>query len=523
MLGSTLNGRASTPPQFAPDQVLPGDGGAEPSLAIDLSHTRSQGELYVVAISGSNSPDVWHSADHGQTWSDPVPFDLNGPARGSDADVAVGPDGTVYVADLNVSHTWVQTSTDHGKSFDTGTPTTPEADRPWITASTGSTLYVAYHDFASETILVCKSTTGSTVFQPCVDAMPSPGPAAQCAGNTDIGKALRIDPKDGSLNVVFSCSTDQEAAKSPPYGPVHDYFMSKSTDGGLSWTVYPMFAADTNGGKSPTLSNFWTSFVIDDDGNYYALLDGTMDDNDVANHPYHVYLITSKDKGHTWSAPVVVDHESDGRGTHVLSDLAVTSAGQADVVWYGTTATGEPNGVCRSVAAQGACPGGEGLPAIKDPNAAVWRVSMAQSFDALDASPVFTQVPVTAQPTHYGRICTNGIVCGSSDRSLLDFISVVADCTGNAHVAFAGNPDQASGGAVNVHVADQVGGSAIAPPAACGNVPVATPEVPLAPLLPVVGAAAGLVVIAAGRRRRRVWAVAAAGSAGVDASSPSCS
>ena len=503
VVAPTVPGRASTPPQFAPDQVLPGDGGAEPSLAIDLSRTPSQGTLYVAAISGSNSPELWRSSDQGRSWSAPVPFDTGGPARGSDADVAVGPTGTVYVADLNVSHTWVQSSTDHGASFDTGTPSTPEADRPWLTAGPGSTVYVAYHDFATETILVCTSTTGSTAFGPCVDAMPSPGPAAQCAGNTDIGKALRIDPTDGSLNIVFSCSTDQEAAKSPPYGPVHDYFMSKSTDGGLTWTVHPMYAADTSGTRSPTLSNFWTSFAIDDAGNYYALLDGTMDDNDVAHNPYHVYLITSTDHGTTWSRPVVVDHEADGRGTHVLSDLTVTAAGQVDVVWYGTTATGEPNGVCGSVAAQGACPNGEGLPALGDPAAAAWRVSLAQSVDALAASPTFTQVPVTTEATHLGRICTNGIVCGRSDRSLLDFISVVADCAGNAHVAFAGNPDQAAGGAVRVHEADQVGGSALAPPQACGVPAVTAPEAPLAPLLPLAGTAAALAGLTTVRRRRR--------------------
>ena len=42
----------------------------------------------------------------------------------------------------------------------------------------------------------------------------------------------------------------------------------------------------------------------------------------------------------------LVDHDAKGAGTHVLPHLAVTAPGNVDVVWYGTAATGEPNGVC---------------------------------------------------------------------------------------------------------------------------------------------------------------------------------
>jgi hypothetical protein len=262
-----------------------------------------------------------------------------------------------------------------------------------------------------------------------------------------------------------------------------------------------MFAADTSGGKLPTFSNFWTSFAIDNAGNYYALMDGTYDDGNVATNPYHVYLLTSTNHGVSWSAPKIVDHEADGKGTHVLSDLAVSASGQADIVWYGTTATGEPNGVCGTTANQGPCPNGEGLPKAGQAGAPAWMVSMAQTFDALDAAPTFVQVPATAEVTHYGEICTNGLVCGQSDRSLLDYISVGLDCNGSAHVAFAGNPTEAAGGPTTVREADQSGGSTLSPPAAC-LVPVGggVGEAPLAPLLPLASAA---ILVAAGLRRLR--------------------
>ena len=94
----------------------------------------------------------------------------------------------------------------------------------------------------------------------------------------------------------------------------------------------------------------------------------------------------------------------------------------------------------------------------------------AVSTNALSAKPRFVQVLANRVPTHYGRICTNGIVCGSSDRSLLDYISVVVDCKGLAHIVYGGNTKaQEAAGETFVHVANQTGGVALAPPGACAT------------------------------------------------------
>src|SRR5438309_1085739 len=136
-------------PSFGPDIVLPGGQGGEPSLAIDTTSTSSRNDIYVGAIGDSNGPLEWHSYDGGKTWSAPVPFDLNGPLRGGDDDLAVNTNGDLIATDLNVSWASVQVSTDHGQSFDTGTQTAYEDDRPWLTAA-GQNVYVAYHDFVAE-------------------------------------------------------------------------------------------------------------------------------------------------------------------------------------------------------------------------------------------------------------------------------------------------------------------------------------------------------------------------------------
>src|SRR5712692_11668776 len=119
-------------PAFGPDVVLPGGQGGEPSIAIDSSPTASRGDIYVGAIGDANGPLEWHSYNGGTSWAAPVPFDLNGPLRGGDDDVAVNTNGDLLATDLNVSWASVQVSTDHGQSFDTGTQTAYEDDRPWL-------------------------------------------------------------------------------------------------------------------------------------------------------------------------------------------------------------------------------------------------------------------------------------------------------------------------------------------------------------------------------------------------------
>src|SRR5213079_1379694 len=266
--------------------------------------------------------------------------------------------------------------------------------------------------------------------------------------------------------------TAAENLQHPPYGPLHDYYLAQSSNGGLTWTTHRVFSADTTGGKTPNYANIFGTLAIDSAGNYYALFDGTADDGNADTNPYHVYLETSTDHGQTWSAPIQVDHDANGAGTHVLAHLAVTAPGNVDVVWYGTTATGEPNGVCGTIVSQSPCTDSngnpDGFPPYTDPNAPAWNVYLAQSTNALSLSPTFAQTVANATPTHYGEICSNGIVCGSSDRSLLDFISVAVDCKGLAHIAYGGNTKaQEAAGETFVHVANQVGGTALAPPAPC--------------------------------------------------------
>src|SRR5438309_706743 len=77
---------AASAPSFDAGQILTGQGGGEPSLAVDLSPSGAGNNVYVEAIGGwgdsppkgdpkGSGPVIWHSYDRGATWSAPVPFD----------------------------------------------------------------------------------------------------------------------------------------------------------------------------------------------------------------------------------------------------------------------------------------------------------------------------------------------------------------------------------------------------------------------------------------------------------------
>src|SRR3954451_16854145 len=159
--------------------------GGEPSVAFDPAGRY----VYVVAPGGGENGGVgfWRSSDGGRTF--PHGKSLGSLLGGGDSDVDVGPDHTVYVADLEVAANALCRSHNHGTSFDSGcdtgiatNQTGSESDREWATPSaTAPTLvYFSYHDLSSESPLFYRSLSGgaSGTLVPCGPALKT-GSAAE--------------------------------------------------------------------------------------------------------------------------------------------------------------------------------------------------------------------------------------------------------------------------------------------------------------------------------------------------------
>src|SRR5215218_3528050 len=111
---------AFTKPHKLPNSPPKGElQGGEPSVAFD----RDGKHVYVVAPGGGENGGVgfWRSTDGGRKFT--KGRSLGSILGGGDADVDVGPDHTVYIADLEVVANALCRSHNYGKTFDSNCDT----------------------------------------------------------------------------------------------------------------------------------------------------------------------------------------------------------------------------------------------------------------------------------------------------------------------------------------------------------------------------------------------------------------
>ena len=391
--------------------------GGEPSVAFDSGGRY----VYVVAPGGGENGGVgfWRSADRGRTFA--AGKSLGSIAGGGDADVDVGPDHTVYVADLEVAANALCRSHDHGRSFDshcdTGIATNQtgiESDREWVTPSpTNSNLvYFSYHDFATETPLVYRSTSGGDPgsFIPCGPVL-APGSSAEAnyvPGGTNQGKPSI--GSGGDLYVPILEPTNPATLESP----YNNFYMAIARHGCHAGTPFRDVTVFSNPGAN--LANIFPYVAARGRTVYAAFtgISGTRRPN--AKGPdkhYGVYLVRSRDAGRRWSKPIAVDPAV--YKANALASVAVgRRPGQVALGFYRTRTTADPNSSRNT-----------------------WKYEVAAS---RDFGRHFAYRRITDRPIHYGEICTTGILC-TGGRNLLDFSSVgVNPRTGCIMAVFAGDP-----------------------------------------------------------------------------------
>jgi hypothetical protein len=280
---------------FSPAVTLPGSAGSpgDPDVAV-----APDGTVYVVFMmlqGGQNYPVVDASTDHGATFPQVTPLVPSDPLNWGDSpNIAVGPDGTVYV-------TW---------GFG------PQGSSVvWRCSPVGSCSYTA----GDLNVVLQTSTDGGKTFGPIIPI--SPGYPDSGADNAPIV----VDPA-GHLDVLYQ--DYPTIGKKHILRPAVNYFTT-SDDGGTTWSA-PVAVGAAVGTMSTT--EWWNqpSIGIDAGGNLYASWD-TQGKVDGEGHTDTGWLSYSVNGGVTWSQPV--QGPSDQKNVPHIMEVTGGPSGEAYVAW----------------------------------------------------------------------------------------------------------------------------------------------------------------------------------------------
>ena len=399
--------------------ILAADQDAEPRIAHD-----PLGNLYVAAIEGvPGGVDVWRSSDAGNTFSflgEPDGAQAAAMAGatgagvgGGDEDLAIAPNGTVWMNSLWLGSTTQCTSTDGGAAWviNPVASNIPADDRQWIANDGNSIVYLTYKQLGADlqgtvSIATVKSIDGGITFgAPAFVTTPGVGVQPGDQGN------IAVDPNNHNVYTVFFDNTESQV------------YLGRSVDGGATWDLKLIFAAPVG---SPILGNIFPALAIDQSGGLHV----------VFSDSHHVFLTSSKDLGATWTPPVRVNNGSENR-TAMQPWVVAGAYGKVNVTWLGTSDTSALDA------------------------AAQWMVYMSQTQNAFANVPVFRQRAATGV-NHVGAICNNGLACASGTRNMAEYWTPDVYLDGNEYIVYPDdhNSNLPSGSARTWFVR-QTGGSTV--------------------------------------------------------------
>jgi hypothetical protein len=388
-IGPAFTG-AGTPPNSS--------GDSEPAIAFSDTGTMAVDGLAWLPF----QVNVW-TGTFGSTPSYIGGLDQVVPSHGNrlalgdeDADIEFTSAGTMLLADLNVivnppfnngqlgvDVTRCTDPTD-ASSCTTTVLDQSQADRPWITHN-GTTVWVSYHDSGSSTVIhVQKSTDDGRTWHRVSSPIPGQGQnTGKATFNNDQGPIV-ADPRPNTnfLYDIYAAGEPQTKGHSSAFNNI---FVSRSTDGGRTWTPTLVHSAPVGTG----LNNIFPSLAVDPiDGTVYA----TWTD------AHTVWVSSSTDNGKTWSSPTDVSTSAAGLETTLMPWVAARD-GKVDVVFYGSTSA-------------------------QDSPTAEWNTYDSQ----LSGGSWSIDNLVSNTPNRVGPVCTEGSACANNtNRELLDLFEVAED------------------------------------------------------------------------------------------------
>jgi hypothetical protein len=296
-------------------------------------------------------------------------------------------------------------SVDGGQTWDQGNADCHDGDRPWLAGGNANQVFMGTDTLEG-------SGSGHQVFvsndggQTCsATGIDDNGSLADGGSWTAFGKLYY----DRLASTVVEPAIFQHGDGSFGVG------ISTMRNGGSSFTPHEGF-------RGTSMYAHWPAIAIDAAGTVYVVWDtnerqaGTSGGCNGAQTPApnSIMMISTKDLGQTWSAPVTVAHP----GTRVLWPwIAAGSAGKVSVVWYQTEAQ-------------------DGMPDLDCQTGHIHAME-ASITNATGKSPQKTTVDAVGRPVHIGWVCQGGTTCVATgqDRRLGDYFTNTLDAHGCVLIA----------------------------------------------------------------------------------------
>jgi hypothetical protein len=363
---------------------------------------------------------LWKSMDGGRSFiqlGTPIVRDSVAGPGGGDTHQYFDALGRFYFCDLSAACVTTAVSDDGGNTFPKENPASclgpndpggAQDDRQWIGAFGDGRGYTTVRNLAV-------SVGGNFHMNTTRDA------GMTWAGSQSIGTVSQSGPMVVDRSKRNFGGSDYIVAYQMYYsGGTLNAFRIRDPDTGAAVLVDNL----TIGTPGTGIANVFPTIAIDTAGNLYVTFSDTT----------AIYLMTSTDRGDTWSNVKRVSPTtgSEGTGTIIMPWVIAGDPGRADIVWYRGSIAGNSTSTDNR-----------------------WDIYMAQTLNAFATSPTFSYTKVNETNIHFGQICLGGTFCdvtvppGTNDRSFLEFPSITLDDRGAAQITWNDNTNQAAVTAAN--------------------------------------------------------------------------